>query len=80
MRPTPEVAARIEELLREELRELGEDPARIRPEDIAAHMRCEIQDDYSMTYFWKDLPILHVQPEKTEDGTNWRMFTREDNG
>ena len=77
MRPTPEVAARIEELLREELLELGENPATLRPEEIAADMRCEVQDDYSMTYSWKGLPILHVQPETDEDGVRWRMFTRE---
>ena len=77
MRPTPEVTARVEELLREELRELGENPAALDPEAIVAHMRCEVQDDHSMTYIWKGLPILHVQPEETETGVHWRMFTRE---
>ena len=78
MRPTPEVAARIEELLREELALLGELPGSHKPEEIAANMQCEVQDDFSMTYIWKGLPILHVQPELTEDGVRWRMFTREE--
>ena len=78
MRPTPEVAARIEELLREELSLLGENPRTFKPEEIAANMECEVQDDNSMTYIWKGLPILHVQPEPTENGVHWRMFTREE--
>lgn len=75
-RPTPEVAARIEELLREELIELGENPQSLEPAEIAKHMVCEVQDDSSMTYIWKGTPILHVQPEKDEDMVRWRMFTK----
>ena len=79
MRPNPAVAARVEELLREELLVMGEDPSKLAPEAIAANMRCEVQDDFSMTYIWKGTPILHVQPETDEDGVTWRMFTREEN-
>lgn len=78
MRPTPAVAARVEELLREELLALGEHPARLAPDQIAAHMVCEVQDDYSLTYIWKGTPILHARPEADADGVTWRMFTRED--
>ena len=78
MRPNADVAARIEELLREELALLGEHPAALAPDVIAANMRCEVEDDYSMTYSWKGTPILHVRPEAREGGVYWRMFTRED--
>ena len=79
--PTPDhpVAARIEALLREELERLGETWAELEPGEIARHMHCEVHPDGSMVYAWRELPILRVTPEQTEDGgVNWRMFTRED--
>ncbi|WP_035065792.1 hypothetical protein [Nitratidesulfovibrio termitidis] len=75
------VAARVEELLREQLEELGENPGAIDAHDIAAHMRCEIWSDDTMIYIWKETPILRVSSEQHDDGSvTWRMFTRDDDG
>lgn len=75
------VAARVEELLREQLEELGENPGAIGAHDIAAHMRCEIWPDDTMIYIWKETPILRVSSEQHDDGSvTWRMFTRDDEG
>lgn len=52
------VAARVEELLREQLLELGEDPASLAPHLIMQNMQCEVYPDESMVYIWKDIPIL----------------------
>ncbi len=41
-------------------------------------MKCHIGPDNSLSYFWKNRAILDVVPETTENGTNWRMFTKED--
>ena len=57
------VAARVEELLREQLLELGEDPASLAPHLIMQNMQCEVYPDESMVYIWKDIPILRVVPE-----------------
>ena len=54
------VAARVEELLREQLLELGEDPASLAPHLIMQNMQCEVYPDESMVYIWKDIPILRV--------------------
>lgn len=71
--------ARVEELLKEQIAELGENPAEIKPHEYAEHMRCEVHSDGSMVYCWREMPILRVVPEKTEDGrTYWRMFTQDD--
>ena len=51
------VAARVEELLREQLLELGEDPASPAPHLIMQNMQCEVYPDESMVYIWKDAPI-----------------------
>ena len=59
------VAARVEELLREQLLELGEDPASLAPHLIMQNMQCEVYPDESMVYIWKDIPILRVVPERT---------------
>ena len=56
------VAARVEELLREQLLELGEDPATLAPHLIMQNMQCEVYPDDSMVYVWKDIPILRVVP------------------
>ncbi len=81
-RPNLQVAARVEELLREQLEEMGINPRRLQPEEIAANMTCRIAPDNSMTYMWKNEPILYVTPEKREqDGETsvlWRMFTKDD--
>ncbi len=76
MKPPKELADRIEELLREELIERGEDPSTLDPSNIAKNMFCEVQDDYGMLYIWKDEPILHVFPEQEGDVIKWRIFTR----
>jgi hypothetical protein len=69
----------VEELLREELLEMGEDPSRLEPHEIAENMRCEVRPDDSMIYSWKGTPILRVQPEHHQDGSvTWRMFTRDE--
>ena len=62
------VAARVEELLREQLLELGEDPANLAPHLILQNMQCEVYPDESMVYIWKDIPILRVVPERTDTG------------
>ena len=81
-RPTPEVARRIEELLREQLYEKGENPAALEPHTIVSNMMCHLEPDGGMIYLWKEEPILHVRPEiSREDGENvtlWRMFTQDD--
>lgn len=78
MKAPPELAPRIETLLREELIELGENPAALEPHEIAANMVCTLGSDSSMTYSWKGTDILYVFPDTDEDGTIvWRMFTRE---
>ena len=71
-------AARVEELLREQLLELGEDPASLAPHLIMQNMQCEVYPDESMVYIWKDIPILRVVPERTDTGVMWRMFTRDE--
>jgi len=71
--------ARIEELLKEQISELGESPADIQSHEYAEHMRCEVHNDGSMVYLWRDMPILRVVPEKNKDGkTYWRMFTQDE--
>jgi len=82
-RPNLQVAARVEELLREQLEELGVNPRRLEPEEIALHMHCHLAPDGSMTYLWKGDPILHVTPEELQDehgerSVLWRMFTKDD--
>ncbi len=72
------VAARVEELLREQLLELGESPETIAPHLIKQNMQCEVYPDESMVYIWKEIPILRVVPERTETGVLWRMFTRDE--
>ena len=72
------VAARVEELLREQLLELGEDPASLAPHLIMQNMQCEVYPDESRVYIWKDIPILRVAPERTDTGVMWRMFTRDE--
>ncbi len=75
------VAARVEELLREQLEELGETPSEMDAHAIAEHMRCEIWPDDTMIYVWKETPILRVSSEQHDDGSvTWRMFTRDDEG
>ena len=82
-RPNLQVAARMEELLREQLEELGVNPRKLAPETIAANMHCHLAPDGSMTYLWKGEPMLHVMPEKLvdengEESVLWRMFTKDD--
>ncbi len=71
-----ELIARVEELLREQLRELGEDVKAIKPHEYAEHMKCRVFSDQSMVYSWKGLDILRVVPDRRADGSLcWRMFT-----
>lgn len=81
-RPTPEVARRVEELLREQLFELGVNPASLSPRDIAEGMLCRIAPDNSLTYEWRGRPLLYVTPEPRRgpegESVLWRMFTRDD--
>lgn len=73
------VAMRIEELLREQLEEIGVDPVELEPHEIAENMHCDIWPDQTMVYNWKGTPLLRVVPERHEDGSiDWRMFTSED--
>ncbi len=74
-----EVAQRVEELLREQLRELGVNPTTLSPHEIAAHMNCDVWPDKTMVYSWKEVPILRVTPVQKDDGSvSWRMFTGEE--
>lgn len=81
-RPDARVAARVEELLREQLFERGVNPAHLSPQDIMEFMTCALAPDNSMTYAWKGQPLLYVAPEILEgpDGVSvlWRMFTADD--
>ncbi len=78
VKPDLETMRRVEELLREQLIERGEDPSSLPPHDIARHMRCAVHPDGAMAYDWKGLPILDVLPEPRADGTvQWRFFTRD---
>ena len=82
-RPNFQVGARVEELLREQLEELGVNPRKLAPEEIAANMHCHLAPNGSMTYLWKGEPMLHVTPEKLvdengEESVLWRMFTKDD--
>ena len=82
-RPNLQVAARVEELLREQLEELGVNPRKLAPEDIAAHMHCHLAPTGSMTYLWKGEALLYITPEKLVDENGaesvlWRMFTKDD--
>ena len=82
-RPNLQVAARVEELLREQLEELGVNPRKLAPEEIAANMHCHLAPNGSMTYLWKGKPMLYVTPEKLVDENGaesvlWRMFTKDD--
>lgn len=77
-KPTPEVAKRIEELLTEQLYELGVNVKALTPEEISTHMKCHVAPDNGLTYFWKNRGILEVFPEVKEDSVVWRMFTPDD--
>ncbi|MBP3730417.1 MAG: hypothetical protein J6I40_02970 [Mailhella sp.] len=81
-KPNRHVAARIEELLREQLSERGVAVSELSPADIATGMQCALSPDGSMTYYWQGAPILYVTPEPREiDGESsvlWRMFTKDD--
>ena len=64
-----------------ELEELGVNPRKLAPEDIAANMHCHLAPDGSMTYLWKGEPMLHVMPEKLvdengEESVLWRQRDR----
>ena len=76
--PNAQVAQRIEELLKEQLYELGIDVKKLNPEEIAQSMKCHVAPDKSMTYFWKNKPLLDVVPEVKGDSVAWRMFTKDD--
>lgn len=78
-KPNAQVANRIEELLREQLEELGVSIKNLTPDEISQNMKCHVGPDNSLSYFWKNTAILDVVPEETENGINWRMFTKEDN-
>ncbi|MFI3271151.1 MAG: hypothetical protein R3Y11_03465 [Pseudomonadota bacterium] len=74
-----EVAQRVEELLRDQLRELGVDPTTLPPHEISTNMNCDVWPDKTMVYSWKEVPILRVTPEQKDDGSvSWRMFTGEE--
>ncbi|UZP68991.1 hypothetical protein N1030_08500 [Desulfovibrio mangrovi] len=74
------VAARVEELLREQLEEMGVDISKLEPHVISESMRCDVYPDESMVYSWKETQLLRVVPEKDEEGLviRWRMFTKDD--
>ena len=77
-KPGLDVMRRVEELLREQLVELGEDPDRIKPHEFSEHMRCGVHPSGALSYVWKGTPVLDVDPELQEGGiVRWRFFTRD---
>lgn len=58
MKPNARVAQRIEELLREQLEELGVNIKRLTLDEISANMKCHIGPDNSLSYFGKTEPYL----------------------
>jgi len=77
-RPNVQVAKRIEELLHEQLHEMGIDVKKLDPSEIAKSMKCHISPDNSMSYFWNNHAILNVVPEHKDGSIIWRMFTKDD--
>ena len=77
-KPPLSVMQHVEELLREQLVALGEDPSALPPHEIARHMHCGVHHDGMLSYIWKGIPILDVRPEQQGDGSvTWRFFTGE---
>lgn len=77
-RPGIDVMRKVEELLRDEMMQLGVDIGKLQPHEIAQGMHCGVHSDGSMSYMWKGAPILDVEPEKQPDGNIiWRFFTRD---
>ena len=78
MAPKPDVQTMqsIEELLREQLDELGVEVARLSPHEIVQGMHCAVYADGTLAYLWQGKPVLNVEPEVQEDGSVlWRFFT-----
>lgn len=72
------VMRKVEELLREQLAERGEDPALLPPHVIARHMRCGVRGNGALAYVWRGEPVLDVDPEPLPDGgVRWRIFVRD---
>lgn len=77
-RPDLALMRRIEELLREQLAERGEDPDHLPPHIIARHMHCGVSGNGALAYAWKGEPILDVNPEPLPGGgVRWRIFIRD---
>lgn len=77
-KPDLRVLRRVEELLREQLVELGDDPSLLPPHEISRHMHCAVHESGALSYAWKGTPILDVTPEAQPDGKiTWRLFTRD---
>lgn len=77
-KPDLEVMRRVEELLRDELLGLGEDISELPPHEISKNMHCGVHDSGALSYSWKGVPILDVDPEVQPDGSiRWRFFTRD---
>ncbi len=75
-KPDKATLMRIEELLHEQLQELGEDLDKLPAHEIGKNMVCGVDAHGALTYAWKGMPILDVVPEKSPDGkVKWRFFT-----
>lgn len=77
-RPNAQVAKRIEELLHEQLYEMGINAKKLSPNEIAKSMKCHVAPDNSMTYYWNNCAILDIVPEPHDGSIIWRMFTKDD--
>ena len=78
IKPDKQIMHRVEELLREQLEELGIDIASLPPERIAESMHCAVYPSGLLCYSWQGRPLLDVEPEELSDGSlRWRFFTRE---
>ena len=68
---------RVEELLREQLDDLGIEIARLSPHEITSNMHCALYADGTLSYSWQGKPVLSVEPEEQGDGSvRWHFFTR----
>jgi hypothetical protein len=77
-KPDLDVMRRVEELLREQLEAIGEDPDLIAPHEISLNMQCAVYKTGALAYTWKGRPLLDVDPEVLPSGAvRWRFIARD---
>lgn len=76
-KPDLQTMQRVEDFLRQELEELGVDITELLPHEITENMHCSVYPDGTLSYSWKERPLLNVEPEEKADGEiRWRLYTR----